>query len=228
MTLAYIKTIGKYASEYGLWTDDDLDIMADWEKQWRATQRRPSFDALMETYPQAKPLMRKFLKDTIKGCEDDLAQASLMRASLARRQADWTCDPATAWLPHMIYEVLHIEPLEDGKLKTLKQARYYLSILTPRSKKDVFDEANAVEQRGVSEAQIAQARAVPIDSFHEFGRNKKGLCVFHNEKSPSMHLFPDNHVHCFSCSQGGDAISVLRAKEEIGFTEAVKKLLSIT
>lgn len=227
MTLAYIKSIEKYASEFGLWSDDDLDMMADMEKQWRMTQRRLSFDALLEIYPQAKPLLRKFLKDTIRQCEDDMAQASLMRAAIARRQADWTCDMDTAWLAHMIIEVLQIEPLEEGKLKTLKQARYYLSLLVPRSKQDVFDETNAVEQRGVNEGQIAQARSVPIDSFHEFGRNKKGLCVFHKEKTPSMHLFPDNHAYCFSCSRGGDSIAVYRAIHECGFTEAVRALIKI-
>ena len=226
MQLVYVRTMEKYLSEYGSWTDEDLDMMADWEKAWRATQRKQSFASLLETYPQAKPLLRKFLKETIRQCEDDLAQASLMRASLARRQADWMCDPATSWLPHMVYEVLHIEPLEDGRLKKLKEARYYLSLLVPRSKQDVFDESNAVEQRGVTPAQIEAARAVPIDSLMDFSRNHKGLCVFHNEKTPSMHLFPDNHVHCFSCGGGGDAISVIRAMREIGFTEAVRALLT--
>lgn len=227
MTLAYLPSVDKYMSEFGLWSDDDLDMMADMEKQWRATQRKQSFESLIEVYPQAKPLLRKFLKDTIRQCEIDLAQAEKMREASARRKADWTYDEATGWLAHMIIEVLHIEPLEDGKLKKLKEARYYLSILSPRSKQDIFDENNAVSQRGVSEAQIAAAREVPIDSLMDFSRNHKGLCVFHNEKTPSMHLFPDNHAYCFSCSKGGDAIAVYRAIYECGFTEAVRALIKI-
>ena len=55
----------------------------------------------------------------------------------------------------------------------------------------------------------------------------KGLCPFHDERSPSFHVRP--HVglwHCFGCSEGGDVISFLQKIDGLGFTEAVEHLAS--
>ena len=53
----------------------------------------------------------------------------------------------------------------------------------------------------------------------------KGLCPFHDERSPSFHVRP--HVglwHCFGCGEGGDVISFLQKIDGLGFTEAVEHL----
>jgi len=58
------------------------------------------------------------------------------------------------------------------------------------------------------------------------GRNYKGLCPFHQEKSPSFIVSPDRQIwHCFgSCGEGGDAIRFLMKFENLSFPEAVKEL----
>jgi len=54
----------------------------------------------------------------------------------------------------------------------------------------------------------------------------KGLCPFHDEKSPSFHVTPSRGMYyCFGCQEGGDAISFLRAMHpELTFAEAVERL----
>ncbi|WP_375400693.1 DNA primase [uncultured Amnibacterium sp.] len=53
----------------------------------------------------------------------------------------------------------------------------------------------------------------------------KGLCPFHEERSPSFHVRPQGgYFHCFGCGEGGDAIAFLMKFEHVTFAEAVERL----
>lgn len=53
----------------------------------------------------------------------------------------------------------------------------------------------------------------------------KGLCPFHDERSPSFHVRPGvGRWHCFGCGEGGDVISFVQKIDGMGFTEAVEYL----
>ena len=58
------------------------------------------------------------------------------------------------------------------------------------------------------------------------GRNFKALCPFHNEKTPSFIVFPDQGTwHCFgACGTGGDVFTFLMKRENIDFGEALRRL----
>ncbi|KAJ1681332.1 hypothetical protein LUZ63_023454 [Rhynchospora breviuscula] len=53
----------------------------------------------------------------------------------------------------------------------------------------------------------------------------KGLCPFHDERSPSFNVRPQvGFYHCFGCGESGDVYSFLRAMDHVSFTEAVESL----
>ena len=53
----------------------------------------------------------------------------------------------------------------------------------------------------------------------------KGLCPFHDERSPSFHVRPQaGFYHCFGCGEGGDAYSFLQKIDHLSFQEAVERL----
>jgi DNA primase len=53
----------------------------------------------------------------------------------------------------------------------------------------------------------------------------KGLCPFHDEKSPSFHVRPNHgHFHCFGCGEGGDVYAFIQKIEHASFVEAVELL----
>ena len=55
--------------------------------------------------------------------------------------------------------------------------------------------------------------------------SQKGLCPFHDEKTPSFHVRPSvGRWHCFGCGEGGDVISFVEKVEHISFVEAVEVL----
>lgn len=57
------------------------------------------------------------------------------------------------------------------------------------------------------------------------GGQKKGLCPFHDEKSPSFHVTPSKgYFHCFGCQVGGDVIAFVMKMDHLSFTETVERL----
>lgn len=57
------------------------------------------------------------------------------------------------------------------------------------------------------------------------GSRLKGLCPFHNEKTPSFNVDSDKGFYkCFGCGKAGDAITFVRETEQLSFTEAVEAL----
>lgn len=57
------------------------------------------------------------------------------------------------------------------------------------------------------------------------GRNFKGLCPFHGEKTPSFMVQPEKQIfHCFGCAAGGDVFGFVMKHENLSFPEAVRML----
>ncbi|MHC6628401.1 DNA primase [Streptomyces globosus] len=75
--------------------------------------------------------------------------------------------------------------------------------------------------------------AVPIDAVvsdylqlrNAGGGNLKGLCPFHDEKSPSFQVSPSKGLyHCFGCQAGGDTLDFVMKIDHLSFSEAVERL----
>jgi DNA primase len=57
------------------------------------------------------------------------------------------------------------------------------------------------------------------------GGSLKGLCPFHEEKTPSFNVTPSRGLwYCFACNEGGDAIKFIEKIDSLSFTEAVELL----
>jgi DNA primase len=57
------------------------------------------------------------------------------------------------------------------------------------------------------------------------GGSLKGLCPFHDEKTPSFNVTPARGLYyCFSCSEGGDVIKFVQKIDNLGFAEAIERL----
>ena len=65
----------------------------------------------------------------------------------------------------------------------------------------------------------------PYVSLKRAGKNLKGLCPFHNEKTPSFTVYPENgSFYCFGCGVGGDIFTFTKTIENLDYIEAVKLL----
>ncbi len=62
-------------------------------------------------------------------------------------------------------------------------------------------------------------------SLKKAGKNYKGICPFHSEKTPSFMVSPELQIYkCFGCGEAGDVFSFVEKMEGIGFPQALEKL----
>lgn len=77
-------------------------------------------------------------------------------------------------------------------------------IETIKTKIDIVDEVSTV---------VTLTRA---------GKSLKGLCPFHNERTPSFYVFKDTQSwHCFGCNEGGDIFTFVQKQQNLDFHEAL-------
>ncbi len=78
--------------------------------------------------------------------------------------------------------------------------------------------------------------AVPIDSVvseylqlrNAGGGNLKGLCPFHDEKSPSFQVSPAKGLfYCFGCQEGGDTVDFVMKIDHLSFAETIERLAGL-
>ncbi len=74
------------------------------------------------------------------------------------------------------------------------------------------------------------AKQTPILSLYSFkklrrvGSRQTALCPFHNDKTPSFMIYPDNTFHCFGCGAAGDAIDFVKQLKGCSFADAVTQM----
>src|SRR3989442_7908023 len=94
-------------------------------------------------------------------------------------------------------------------------------ILAARELASISDEKLQELRDRVDLIAVVQRR-VPLKKS---GRDWKGLCPFHGEKTPSFYVVPDKKMfHCFGCGVSGDAIKFVMQMEGRSFREAVEQL----
>lgn len=57
-------------------------------------------------------------------------------------------------------------------------------------------------------------------------RQGQGQCPFHQDDTPSFHIYPDNHFHCFGCDAHGDVIRFIELKGDVDFKTALEEAKS--
>ena len=72
---------------------------------------------------------------------------------------------------------------------------------------------------------VARARQYPIDNLIKVNNDGFALCIYHNEKTPSMKVYEDNHAFAFCCGKKIDSIDIVMEKLNCTFKEAVKRLI---
>ena len=61
-----------------------------------------------------------------------------------------------------------------------------------------------------------------VVALQKSGKSLKGLCPFHNERTPSFYVFPESQTwHCFGCNEGGDVFTFVEKQQGLEFHDAL-------
>ncbi len=61
-----------------------------------------------------------------------------------------------------------------------------------------------------------------VVALQKSGKSLKGLCPFHNERTPSFYVFPESQTwHCFGCNEGGDVFSFVEKQQGLEFRDVL-------
>ena len=221
----YISSLDKYLSPDGqLYTDEDLDLFLTMKRDWEDSEPNYTFYQLMEIFPEATKSARRGAKAEMKKRselinlinnkqeryqEERINKAHFSEQVELKKESDEFFD--------------ELRKKQESKIKTCIFQLSHLDFLEGKALKKNFN--------GVDEAQIAEARSVPITSLHtgklrKSGKRATGNCPFHKEKTGSFTIYLDqNSFYCYGCNFGGSVIDYIMRQQNIDFLPAVKQLI---
>lgn len=173
----------------------------------------PSPSELLEIFPEAVDT----IKTLNRGYQDDLNNLDLRFKPIL----DNIRDKYSGILQEthiQLQEYIYGE--EETKLKdNIKRTSHLLRVDEWKRKPVVKGE--------ITDAEIAVAKEVSTKDISglRFSRQGFAQCPYHNEKTASFKVYPDNRFHCFGCGADGDVIDFVMKQQNIPFLDAVKFLI---
>ena len=111
-----------------------------------------------------------------------------------------------------------LDALEEEYGGELAQLKSRIEMLKPRPE--------GLPAYYVTPNDVALAKLQPIKNYLPSKVvNNKTICMFHNDKNASLHIYT-NSYYCFSCQAQGDTIALIQKLKNCSFTYAVKFLLN--
>ena len=124
----------------------------------------------------------------------------------------------------LLNKAIGCEPDKNDDVR-VKYKKYYLELA-------MFKKPQNFKKGERNDELVQRAREHPLQDLigsdryiNSGGGRFKCKCPFHNEKSPSFVIYPDNSYHCFGCqAHGNNAIDYVMKRQSLNFKEAIKFL----
>ena len=196
--------------------DEELDdaTYAALEKEWRASLHNYSDEELLEIFPEARDIIPEKIAEWKQERAGLLRTIKQQLTVIRQKAADEHQGFWREWVKWTTVPRLRETNAHLTRLKRLQRV------------------ARKMRGQGqVTDAQIEQARAVPLDRIvntplRKSGKTLVGRCPLHPDRTPSFHVYPaSNSWYCYGCLRGGDTIAFIRARDGLSFREAVRTLI---
>jgi len=185
-----------------------LNGYSEWEK---SIPSYTLFQAL-EIFPEAKPIVKRELREELREVKKRMADIETFYTEQKEKIQNTEKSYHSAI---MIIETIteYCERERADLIDKEKRIRFNLARLDGK-----------VPRGEIGAEEITRAKEYPISELIEF-RYGMAKCLWHNEKTASMHYYKkENRVHCFSCNKGWDSVDVVMRQSGISFVEAVLRL----
>lgn len=173
---------------------------------------------LMEAYPEGAKLARTLLRAR----RAELKETETVSAELLAGMLEWAyavaapaklSQAAIDWLTKEFYT----RPINEVQ-RHVKRLEHLVRIDEWKRKPTGAGE--------ITDADVAQAKTVPIGKWLPTRSDGFAKCPFHDEKTGSMKVYKDNRYHCFGCGADGDVIDLVMKLAGLGFIPAVRHILN--
>lgn len=178
------------------------------------------------TQDDARKMRKRFITSEIKRVEKEYQSQSNFLFRYPHKQTPLAETPEKGREAEWLYEKFwnHLCELEHNKLlllaRRLKNLKGSLFIGSERAEIDIDHIKTGVRLNTLMSYYGHHPKAATQ-------RSSIYLCPFHQEKTPSFHVFQDNRFHCFGCQKQGSNIDFIMAVENLGFFEAAQHLNKI-
>jgi len=193
-------------------SDDYLDYVDELRRTWQANPVKTNYRAKewIEMYPELKQDFERLL------LEKETEKENLLKEAKERLKNALSVNSE-------IWRLILVEKIKcniSPKLERLsREIRWFrLGLIEPRE-----------TTNRLTEDQIQQARDVPVEELIDTKKiNKMWCCPFHEDKTPSFHIYKDNGWHCFGCqAHGHGSIDfLLKLNKNSNFVEVVRYLIN--
>lgn len=205
------KALGRGVTIPGAFFDDDdyLDYVDSLERNWYLNQSKiPRLKQWVEIDPQVKNVFKEIITDKTN-------QKEILTTEIKNRIKDISTIKNPIW---KLILTEKIRCVEGEKLEDLARD-------IKRLKLAIIDTSHFTNS--LTDDQIQEAREFPLEDILETKRIRNmWCCPFHEEDTPSFHIYKNNSWHCFGCqAHGSNAVDYVIKKNNLGFVEAVKFLI---
>jgi len=204
-------------------SDEELEYLFAIDKEeieWKKSLPKYSFRELMDIYaPEAIKPARRGLKDKLKFYKQRIRDINTQQEEYYNdRIMNVPWQERNEFQEESDKDFDNMRARTNSKIKTIMFNLSYLDELGGKTKPKTMG--------GVSEADIAKAKEVPITNFVEVGHSGFAKCPFHSEKNSSFKYYKEqNSWWCYSCASGGSVIDFIMKQQNVDFLTAVKQLL---
>lgn len=190
-----------------LWQPDEIEEMQRLYDEYRESLSPEQDSHLLRYYPEAQGIVEDQLYDLKEKMAGLPEIAFKTKQRVEKEVKGFERQEFYRWIWLELYVEIPRRELTE------KIARLERMLLWARGSNDRYA------------ASLDRARTAPIDSYLKFNSMGFASCVWHSERTASLKYYKkENHVHCFGCMKGGDAVDVVMALTNCTFKEALKKI----